>query len=302
MRALVIHPLVAGTGKDQDQVVALSHSLAADLEIATAPGMAEADAREAVDHDVLVAAGGDGTVHEVVNGLLNQHVEPRPRLAILPFGTGNDIARNLGILSIEDTLKALRDGTVRRFDVIRVALQGAAGPETVYGVLNCGIGFGAAVIRATTPLVKRLFGRQWCYTVGTFRAVVGWGSPALRIVHDGGVHEGRVFHLAVGNGEWECAGTMRLSPGARMDDGLLNVLLIHRGPKTEVIRNFAKIGTGEHIHHPLAEYFTTRRLEVTAEVPLEVQTDGDVIGRAPVTCEVVPGAVEVYAPPVEGQG
>ena len=295
MRVLLIHPPVAGSGLRQDALDAAAAQLGAPVALALEPGAAEKLAAAAGGHDVVVAAGGDGTVHEVVNGLMGLP-EPRPALGILPLGTGNDVARNLGMLDVQRALAAIAEGERRPIDLIRVELEVEGARRCVYGVLNCGIGLGAAVVRATTPLVKRVFGSRHAYDVGTLRALVAWRSPAMTITHDNGTIEGRVMFLALGNGEWEGGGAMRLSPGARMDDGLLNVLLIHHGSKIEVLRNFGRLATGEHIHHPLVDYFTTTRLDVRSPAPLGVQTDGDVIGQSPVTAEVAAAAITVCAP------
>ncbi|NUQ00263.1 MAG: diacylglycerol kinase family lipid kinase [Armatimonadetes bacterium] len=296
MRTLLIYAPIAGGGRGSARYEECRAELAAEAVASTSPGHAERLTAAAGGYDLVLAAGGDGTVHEVVNGLL-QLPEPRPRLGVLPFGTGNDIARNLGIFDPSDTVQMVENGRCRRIDLIRVDLQREDRPRTVYGVLNCGIGFGAEVIRRTTVTVKRLFGPTLSYTVGTARALLPWHSPAMSITHDGGTFDGRVFFLAVGNGEWEGGGTMRMSPGAQLDDGLLNVLLIRHGSKLEVVRNFGKLSSGEHVHHPLCEYFTTRRLEATSDKLLGVQTDGDVVGQSPVCLTVEPRAVEVYAPP-----
>ncbi len=294
MRVLLIHTPIAGSGLGREALTNAQARLAPTLVQADGIGQAQQAASAAGGYDIVVAAGGDGTVHEVVNGLMALP-EPRPVLGILPLGTGNDVARNLAMVQPAEALGAIEHGTHRRLDLIRVEMGEPGDRRTAYGVLNCGIGLGAAVVRATTPTVKRWFGEQ-AYNVGTLRALVAWHSPVMHVEHDGGAFEGRVLFLAVGNGEWEGGGAMRVSPGARMDDGLLNVLLIRHGSKLEVLRNFGRLATGEHIHHRLVDYFTTTRLAVSSASPLEVQTDGDVVGRAPVVAAVAPAAIAVCAP------
>ncbi|MCC7491382.1 MAG: diacylglycerol kinase family lipid kinase [Fimbriimonadaceae bacterium] len=294
MRPLIIATGIAGSGQATARLAGLLERFPAEQRLATRPGEAAAIAAQAVGrYDPLLAAGGDGTVHEVLNGLYAAGA-PGATLGILPLGTGNDIARNLGILSPEDTFAALEAGASRSVDVIRIR-PGDHSQPTHYGLLNCGLGFGAEVVRRTTPLVKRLWGKQ-AYTVGTLRALAGWPSPPMTVRHDGGVFEGRVLFLAAGNGEWEAGGTMRLSPGARMDDGLLHITLIRHGSKLEVLRNFTKIATGAHIHHHLVDYFPTTHLTVESPRPFRVQSDGDVIGEGPCRVDLLPGALAVVAP------
>ena len=292
MRSVIIYLPIAGGGRGEARIEPWRERLEADAVCAGTPAEATALARGAADLDVVIAAGGDGTVHDVANGLLALP-EPRPALGILPLGTGNDIARNLGILTIDHAIAALEADMRRRIDLIRIAENGGA-PQ--YCVLNCGVGLGAQVVRKTTTGVKRIFGPDLAYTVGTLRALAGWPSPTFRITHDEGQVETRVLFLGIGNGEYESGGTMRLSPGAMMDDGVLNVTVIRHGSKLDVLRNFAKISTGDHIHHHLVDYFPVTFLEVTVDPPVEVAGDGDVRCGTPVRIEVAPRALEVVAP------
>ncbi|MBI2301176.1 MAG: diacylglycerol kinase family lipid kinase [Armatimonadetes bacterium] len=295
MRTLVICSPVAGGARGAERFAACRERLQADVATAERAGHAEELARASQGYDCIIAAGGDGTVHEVANGLLSHPGLP-PRLAILPLGTGNDIARNLGILDIETALAAIQGERRTRIDLVRVDLQRNGGPAVVYAVLNVGVGFGAAVVRATTVAVKRLFGQDRAYLVGTLRALAAWRSPLYRLRLDEGELSERLILLGVANGEYEGGGRMRLSPGARMDDGRLELLLIRHGSKLEVLRNLGKLPTGDHIHHRLARYQSIRRLEVAVEPEVEIAADGDVVGRTPAVIEVVPAALEVAVP------
>ncbi len=300
MRALCIWAPIAGGGRATERLRAAARGLDLELAAAEAPGQAEALAAAANGVEAVIAAGGDGTVHEVAGGLMRRPAGPLP-MGILPLGTGNDVARNLDLDSVERSLAAMAVGATRAVDLIALDLVVDGRTQRRYGLLNTGIGFSAEVIRATTTRVKRLFGRRWAYTVGVFRALVPWRSPTFRLRHDAGEFEGRLLWLGVGNGEYEAGGTLRVSPGARMDDGRLELLVVRHGPKFELVRNFARIGTGEHIHHPLCDYRPVTWLEVECldgrfDGQVEVQCDGDIIGRTPLRLAVVPAALRVYAP------
>lgn len=290
MRVLVIASRWAGVGRGHE---ALPVVPGADVRFADHAGHAEALAAAAGDYDAVVAAGGDGTVHEVVNGLM-AHPRP-PALGLLPLGTGNDIARNLGLLTAADALAALAAGARRPLDLLRVDLWRDGGRARVWSILNCGIGFGGEVVRQTTPGVKRWWGPSLAYSVGTLRALWHWQPPLTTVCWDGGVWRGRPTFLALGNGEYESAGTMRLSPGARLDDGLANLTLIREGPKLMVVRHFPKIADGTHLELPQVHYATTTRLSVTSARPVPIQSDGDVIGQTPCRVVVAPGALQVLA-------
>lgn len=301
MRALIVHTPISGRGTAAARLEAVQAALQADLAEAHAAGEAESIAAVATDYEVLLAAGGDGVVHEVINGLM-QRAEPRPRLGILPLGTGNDIARNLAVLDVDEALQCVLDDTIRDIDLLRIEVPGGSEPRVVYGGLNCGIGLGAAVIRATTRRVKRIFGPTMAYNVGTLRALARWRSPLVRMRWDDGAFEGRAMFLAAGNAEYEGGGSMRMSPGSRIDDGLFWVTLIRHGSKLDLLRNFGRLAKGTHPEHPLVDYFPATRLEVDCEPAVEAQSDGDVIGFSPVTITVCPRAMTVYAPAGDQHG
>jgi diacylglycerol kinase (ATP) len=249
-------------------------------------------AAAAADYDVVVAAGGDGTVHEVANGLMRGPA-PRPRLGIVPLGTGNDIARNLGLGSAAAGWAALTAGRDRPLDLLRIECRAGGQRRVVYGVLNCGIGFGGEVVARTTARVKRLCGPQLAYLVGTLSALRAWDSPWMMLASDLGVRRGRYFFVALGNGEWESGGTMRLSPGARMDDGLADLTAVAHGAKLLIAGHLPKIAWGGHLALAQVEHGPTRALTVAAARPLPIQADGDVVGTTPCRVTVVAGALRV---------
>jgi len=301
MRALIVHTPISGNGTAAARLGAVQAELEADLAEAHAPGEAETIAAGAAARDLIIAAGGDGVVHEVINGLM-QHDVPRPRLGILPLGTGNDIARNLGLVEVDAALQAILDRQTRSIDLLRIELQRNGATRVVYGGLNCGIGLGAAVIRATTRRVKRIFGPSMAYNVGTIRALLRWTSPHVRLVWDDGEFDGRAMFLAAGNAEYEGGGSMRMSPGSQIDDGRFWVTLIRHGSKLDLLRNFGRLAKGTHPEHPLVDYFPATRLEVSCQPVVEAQSDGDVIGSSPVTITVLPRALTVHAPPGGSDG
>jgi len=274
----------------------LAAELKAEVVTTAEPGHATFLARAAAGrYDPVVVVGGDGLVNEALNGLLTSPV-PDTTLAILPAGTGNDLARSVGILTWEDGVRALQGGRVWAIDVIAVTCGRGGREITHYAGLGSGVGFGARVIQSTQEWVKRLFGPQWCYSVGVFRALLSYRSPWMRVIYDGGQASGRIFFLSVGNAEYESGGTMRVSPGAKMDDGLLNVNLIYDGPRWEVVLNYPRFLRGTHITHHRVRYFTTTALTVVTEPLVALQLDGDVRGCTPAHFQVRPRALHLQVP------
>lgn len=165
----------------------------------------------------VIAGGGDGTVHQVVNGLMKLPAGERPALGILPLGTANDLARSLGL-------------PMSSYRALIAALTLAARPIDVpmmndrYFINMATGGFGAEITSSTPKSLKRLLGGGAYSLIGAIRAWQYRPYPG-RLKWEGGEHEGSLFVLAMGNGV-SAGGGLRLTPDAKLDDGLLDVLAV----------------------------------------------------------------------------
>ena len=247
----------------------------------------------APDFEIIAALGGDGTVNEVANGLMAVEPGERPALATLPVGTGNDVALTYGLAHFESAIDALAKGSTRTLDVIRVQLMRDGKSVTRHALLFVAAGFAAEVIRKTGPRVKRIFGRRFSYSVGLFRALASFRAPEFSVKWDGGETSGRMFQVCAGNTEFAAGGVMRISPGARPDDGLLNISLVDALGRLQIVRRFPSILSGRYVEDERVDYFTGKRLEIDAVPPAEFQADGDIIGTTPATIELLPGTLKL---------
>ena len=277
------------------QLEALGHAVTAAL--TESAGHATRLAKSnAPDFEIVAALGGDGTVNEVANGLMAVEPGERPALATLPAGTGNDVALAFGLAHFESAIDALANGGTRTLDVIRVQLMRDGEPVTRHALLFVAAGFAAEVIRKTGPRVKRLFGRRFSYSVGLFRALASFRAPEFSVKWDGGEKRGRMFQVCAGNTEFGAGGVMRISPGARPDDGLLNISLVGALGRLQIVRRFPSILSGRYVEDERVDYFTGKRLEIDAVPPAEIQADGDIIGTTPAAIELLPGALRLVTP------
>ena len=247
----------------------------------------------APDFEIIAALGGDGTVNEVANGLMAVEPGERPTLATLPVGTGNDVALTYGLAHFESAIDALAKGSTRTLDVIHVQLMRDGKSVTRHALLFVAAGFAAEVIRKTGPRVKRIFGRRFSYSVGLFRALASFRAPEFSVKWDGGETSGRMFQVCAGNTEFAAGGVMRISPGARPDDGLLNISLVDALGRLQIVRRFPSILSGGYVEDERVDYFTGKRLEIDAVPPAELQADGDIIGTTPATVELLPGTLQL---------
>lgn len=260
----------------------------------TAPGEAKRiAARASGNYDVLAAVGGDGTVWEVANGILTAK-EKRAGLAILPCGTGNDIARNAGVRNLDDAWSTLRRGSSTPIDVIEVQCCADSKAEVFHALSFAGVGIIGPLLRAATPTAKRLLGQRLAYRLGLLRTLCSYKPAPMRIKCDGQAFEGRFLFLGASNGE-HAGGGLRLAPGAQINDGLLNINLVMAVGRVDGLGQLGRLARGQHTNHPKVRYFQSRRISVDAELPLEVAVDGELVGHTPARFEVKPRVLSLFA-------
>ena len=291
-----------GSGKARLQQVEdwmRERTLPFESRVTAGPGDAIRFARESAEagSETLVVLGGDGTFYEVVNGIMG--ASRRPRLAQIPVGTGNSFIKDLGIDSFEDGLAALADGKVRRVDVGRgqaagagtgAGLAAAAGAE-FYFVNLCGAGFVAHTARRAGYF--RAFG-DFAYVIAVLLGLPGLRAQSLRTVADG-VETVRDAHFIEICNSRKTGGDMIMAPSAKVDDGLFDVVIAKKMTRRQLLDLFPQIFTGKHVESPLVETFTCTRIEAAFEKAEPVTPDGELLGTSPLSAEIIPLAIEVYA-------
>ncbi len=244
--------------------------------------------------DVVVAVGGDGTLCEVASGLLLAG-SATPRLGVVPFGTGNDASRQFGIRDAAEARRALRSERTMTVDAIRIDCQAQENPVCRFALLFAGVGILGEMLKRTSPRVKRVFGRRLAYPVGALRALLTYTASPMRVTCDGQTWEQRFLLVCASNGELS-GGGMRLAPGARMDDGLLDVNLCEGLGRGAAAALLWQIWRGRPPSHPKLRYFAGRKLSVAADPPIAVAADGEIIGQTPARFEVMPRALSILIP------
>jgi diacylglycerol kinase (ATP) len=267
----------------------LARRLAYQVRETEGPGHATALAREALHDGVrfLVAAGGDGTVQEVVNGMLegDRPVAGDAVLGVVAAGSGSDFVRTFGLPG--DAARAARhlEGD-RRYpiDVIKVEYRDGDAGRTRYVPNIAEVGLGAEVVRRAERL-PRWLGRSR-YFWGFWLSVGGYHPREVTVGADRKAFQGRANNVVVANCQFY-GGGMKISPRSYPGDGLLDVQ-ISTGPKSEAFTLLPKIYRGEHLPHPHIKELRGREIRVDAERPLPVEGDGEVLGTTPATFTVLP--------------
>ena len=256
-------------------------------------GHAKEIAVSAQDYETIVAVGGDGTVWEILSGIMEQP-EPRPRLGIIPVGTGNDIARHAGILSVEDSVAALRKQQTKSYDLIKIQCERNGNTVQTYAFLFANIGFNINAM--VKPWMKRLLTPKGAYYLGTILASIIHQSKHTTIEWESGKHSDRVWSVIIANSEYAGGNSMRIAPGAELNDGLLNLSIIPSKSKlTMLVTMLPKVAKGTHINEQGVLYFTAKDIRIESEPPSVIEIDGDIFGMTPATFVVCPGALEILS-------
>src|SRR5437588_1057943 len=266
--------------------------LQVDVIASTDPGHAVQLAREAYDQGYrrFLAVGGDGTAHEILNGVfaLRTAVQ-RIALGFLPLGTGNSFLRDFAEDGAAASMQALLEGRTRTVDLLR--LTHAAGEIYSFNLLS--VGFTADVAALTNRMFKP-FG-DLGYLLGVFVRVVQLRrrSLALRCDDDQEWDERRSLFLTFNNSKYT-GGKMLIAPQADPADGLIE--FVRWGPigRLGLLRNLPRLYDGSHIEHPLASRRAVRHVEFNVSEPLDIMIDGEVATLECRSLDVIPSAVDVF--------
>lgn len=239
--------------------------------------------------DVLAVVGGDGMAHLGVNLCAGTDTT----MAVIAAGTGNDVARSLGLPVLDPVAGAdvVTTGTVRRIDAVRhVDEHGRT--RWFAGVL--GAGFDSLVNeRANSWPWPR---GQMRYNLAIARELPLFRAIPYAVTVDGVRHQTSAMLVVVGNGQ-SYGGGMRVVPDAELDDGLVDVLILHQISTLEFLKVFPTVFKGAHVGHPAVEVIRGRRVTLEAD-GIVAYADGERFAPLPLTLEVVPGALSVIAPAV----
>lgn len=250
------------------------------------PGHATEIARAAAEagEPRIAVLGGDGTISEVVNGLVGSSTA----LGIVPMGTGNDVARSLGIPrgDLAAALELALEGEPRPIDVGR--------ERDRHFVSVLGLGF-PSIVAAEANAIGWLRGSP-AFFVAVYKALHRLRAVPLSIDLDDKTIETDCVAVMVQNTPYT-GGGLRMAPDAEVDDGALDVVIVDDIGKLDLMVNFPKAYAGRHFEHPSFSVHRTRRVRVRSGERLPKMFDGDLCGETPVEADVVPGGIRVVLPP-----
>jgi diacylglycerol kinase (ATP) len=293
MKPCVILNPIAGSARDADEIrKRIDEMLAPGVVFLThGPGDAAIFAEQALHggYDYIIAAGGDGTLNEVINGVAEHAANIR--VGLLPLGTGNDFARSLSLpATAVENIAILSVANTRSIDLVRVR------SDKVRHFVNVSAGgFSGLVDEKLTPEMKRTWGPL---------AYVRSAAAALPELHayrtdvqfaEGEMIDGDLYNIIVANGSF-VAGGLPVAPEADPGDGLLDVILIPKRSTPEMVLLAAQIVLGNHLRSESILFRRTSMLSVKSTPGMWFNADGELVGNEPATFEIMPRALQFVVP------
>jgi len=263
-----------------------------DVIASTAAGHATQLAKEAFDQGYrqFIAVGGDGTAHEIVNGVFAAGASQRRiSLGFLPLGTGNSFLRDFTKDGAETSLKAILEGRKRSVDLVKLTHSDGV----TYSLNLLSIGFTADVGALTNRRFKPL--GHLGYLLGVFVCVAQLNRRpfALRCDDDKDWDERHSLFLTFNNSKFT-GGTMMIAPNADPSDGFIE--FVRWGPigRLGLIRMLPKLYDGTHIQHPLASRRAVRHVDFNIPTPVDVMIDGEIVSLTCKSLDILPSALDVF--------
>ncbi|MBN2464044.1 diacylglycerol kinase family lipid kinase [candidate division WOR-3 bacterium] len=250
------------------------------------PGHATELARDAKDAELMVVVGGDGTIREVICGLVSatgpldhSTTGSRPLLAVIPVGSCNDLPRNVGIpADVAEACRVARAGDTRPIDVIRVEMSDHGNTQQTYFANAAGFGFDAQV---TTEAQKSKHLRgMLLYLVAIVRTLSHLKCPLVRIRAGDFSADQRVLMVAAANGRYY-GGGLKVAPDALPDDGLLDVCIGWEMGWWSTLKKLPRFVAGTHVALKEVKMLRGPELELEFLEPVQVELDGDVLSPQP---------------------
>jgi len=296
---MIVNP-VSGNGRTAQRWAGIEERLRIegaqfDVEFTREPGHATNLARDAVaaGYRTIVAVGGDGTLNEVVNGLIvDDRAGPEVKLGIIPAGTGSDFGRGIGLPRdpLEAALRLLK-AEPRWFDLGQATCKLGEGTNVRYFVNVAGLGFDGAVCDRVNRSGKAL-GGTIPYLTSVVLTLFAYRNKRVHWTLDGQPRDEVLNSVIVANAHY-FGGGMKISPNSKTDDGVFHVITLGDWGKAEFLATVPRVYNGTHLTHPKVKEYVGREITVKADDRMFLQAEGDLFGEAPATFRILPRAIQV---------
>ncbi|MFC1908044.1 diacylglycerol/lipid kinase family protein [Chloroflexota bacterium] len=245
-------------------------------------------------YQYIVAIGGDGTINEVANGILNSTNPTETSLGVVNTGTGSDFVRSIGIP--RDYTSACSFLTSPRRSLIDIGVieyKNKGQSLQRFFVNAAGAGFDAVAVEATSKLPK-YFGGTIPYVGGILRTLLSYKNKSVTIRIGNRVENTRILSIIVANGGY-FGGGMHVAPKAKLNDSLLDVVTVGDIGKFELLRALPMVYKGTHITHPKVSMEKATHITIESAERFLVHADGELLGEGPASFRLMPSALSIVA-------
>lgn len=245
--------------------------------------------------DYLIAMGGDGTLHEVLNGVLqsNAPAEKYPVIGLLPMGSANDFARTAGLSkSIKSLTKLIENKCIQKIDLGKINFE--ENGEARYFANIAGIGLGPEVVQGMERS-PAFVGPKLRYFTQIVKGFLKYRKKEVCITGNSQVWKGKLLQMAVANGRYYGYGICT-APDADLTDGFFQIAIFGDLSIWDYLKNTGNLKKGIKIRHKEVNYFKLKKIKIESNEPCGIEADGEYAGRLPVTITILPKAISFLMP------
>ena len=236
-------------------------------------------------YDTVCAMGGDGTLFEVLNGMLARGKHERIPISIIPNGTGNSFMKTVGIENVDDAIGKISKNEPKKFDMMRAVCG-----ENIYYSLNL-IGWGMATDISVLAEKLRVFGGQR-YNIASVFEIIKNKRRDSKLIVDGKERDSSFSFIIACNTKY-VGRDMKMAPKAKIDDGEIDLIIVKKTSSFTLFSVFPKLFDGTHIDHDACEYVHCKSFSIQPREHGSLNIDGEIIGSTPVSVNVVKNGVEL---------
>ena len=248
--------------------------------------------KNASNFDMIVGIGGDGTINEILNGLLTSEVSELPILAIIPIGTGNDIYQSsfFQTFHFDLFLDALTNPTYVLSDIGKMVTE----HETRFFLNVADIGFGGSVVLSLSEF-RHKYGPRFSYGLAILKTFIGFKRPKVSIEASHFSYQGELLLAAACNGSIFGNG-LHIHPGASISDGQLNMTILAKVSLFDYVMNVYNVKRGKRIKHPEVHYFESNTLTLSSPfADIHAETDGEYIRGKSFEISIIPQRLKILS-------
>ena len=238
------------------------------------------------DFDGILAVGGDGTLFEVINGLLKDRQDIKIPIGQIPVGTGNSFSKDLGISNLKDTIKAIIAGKTRAVDLGEFSYS--QGKHFFINLLGTGF---VSNVAYRAGKYKKL--GSLSYIFGVLEEVAVLKSTKIEIIIDGTLIKREAVFTEICNSRYT-GGDMLMAPGAKIDDGLLDIIILKKVSRLKLLSLFPLLFKGEHVNDDAVEVFTGKNISLKSDKKQALTPDGETFGDTPIDVTMHPKKIKMF--------